>query len=108
MNARVNVPTERVSVLNYVTALGLVAGAALVSWPIHSDAHLPDVAMIFVLSIVVAAIRLGRGPALLAAVLSVLAFDFFFVPPYFTLAVSHLRYVITFAIMIVVGVVIST
>ncbi len=51
---------------------------------------------------------LGRGPSILASVLSVAAFDFFFVPPYLTFAVSDTEYLITFAVMLVVALVIST
>jgi two-component system sensor histidine kinase KdpD len=91
----------------YAAAIVLVATAAAVGWPIHSQEHLSDVAMLFVLAIVIAAIRFGRGPALMASVLAVLVFDFFFVPPELTFAVSQLRHVITFVVMIVVGVVIS-
>src|SRR4029079_19135261 len=40
--------------------------------------------------------------------LSVAAFDFFFVPPFYTFAVSDVQYLITFAIMLVVALVIST
>jgi two-component system sensor histidine kinase KdpD len=107
----VSVPAERTwrgSPAAYLAAVGLVAAAALIAWPIHSAGHLSDVAMLFLLAIVIAAIRFGRGPALVASVLSVLCFDFFFVPPYLTLAVQHLRYVITFTVMIGVGVIIST
>ena len=37
--------------------------------------------MLYLLVVVLAAARFGRGPSLLAATLSVLAFDFFFIPP---------------------------
>src|SRR5881296_914277 len=48
-----------------------------------------------------------RGPSLAASVLSVGAFDFFFVPPYYTFAVSDVRYLFTFTVMLLVGLVIS-
>ena len=51
-------------------------------------------AMVFLLAVFLVAVRWGRGPALLASVLCVLAFDFFFVPPYLTFAVSDAQYVI--------------
>ena len=47
--------------------------------------------------------RLGRGPATLAACLNVAAFDFFFVPPRLSFAVSDLQYLVTFAVMLAVG-----
>src|SRR5207245_3382645 len=54
------------------------------------------------------AMRQGRGPSLVASVLSVGAFDFFFVPPYYTFAVSDVRYLFTFIVMLFVGLVISS
>jgi len=47
------------------------------------------------------------GPSILASILSVAAFDFFFVPPYLTFAVSDTQYFVTFAVMLVVALVIS-
>ena len=58
--------------------------------------------------VVVAAIYLGRGPSLLAAILSVLAFDFFFVPPRLTMAVADTQYLLTLAALLAVGLVISS
>ncbi len=49
------------------------------------------------------AVRFGRGAAALAAVLSVCSFDFFFVPPRFSFAVSDVQYILTFIIMLAVG-----
>ncbi len=57
----------------------------------------------FILTVVLVAVRFGRGPAALAAVLSVGAFDFFFVPPRFSFAVSDVQYLLTFVIMLAVG-----
>ena len=47
--------------------------------------------------------RFGRGPAVLAAFLNVAAFDFFFVPPRLSFAVSDVQYLLTFAVMLGVG-----
>ncbi len=63
--------------------------------------------MVYLLGVVVVSMRFGYGPSLLAAVLSVVAFDFFFVPPYFSFAVSDLRHTVTFAVMFLVAVIIS-
>jgi len=57
--------------------------------------------------VVVVAARYGRGPSVLSSFLSVVSFDFFFVPPRFSFAVSDTQYLITFAIMLVVALVIS-
>src|ERR1035437_1801151 len=64
--------------------------------------------MVYLLAVVLAATRLGRKPAILTAFLSVLAFDFFFVPPRFTFSVTDTEYFITFIALFTVGIVIST
>ena len=66
-----------------------------------------DIAMIYLLGIVITSMRTGRWPALAATLLSVAAFDFFFVPPYFTFAVNDIRFVVTFGVMFVVAYVIT-
>jgi two-component system sensor histidine kinase KdpD len=63
---------------------------------------------IYLLAVVLAAIRLGLKPAIMTAFLSVLTFDFFFVPHLFTFSVSDSEYLITFFGLFTVGVVIST
>src|SRR3989442_1705173 len=69
--------------------------------------ELANLIMTYLLAIVVIAIRYGRGPSVLAAIVSVAAFDYFFVPPYLTFAVADTQYLLTFAVMLVVGLVIS-
>ncbi len=64
--------------------------------------------MLYLVSTVVAAVYLGRGPALLTSILGVLAFDFFLVPPYLTFAVTDTQYLITFIGLFLVSLVVST
>jgi two-component system sensor histidine kinase KdpD len=68
---------------------------------------LADQAMIYLLGVLIASSRLPRAPSLFAAVVSVAALDFFFVPPYLTFDVADLRYVVTFGVMLVVGLTVS-
>lgn len=69
--------------------------------------ELVDIAMIYLLGVVIAASRTTKWPALLAALLSVAAFDFFFVPPRFTFAVGDTQHLVTFAVMFSVAFVTS-
>jgi two-component system sensor histidine kinase KdpD len=69
--------------------------------------ELANIVMIYLLAVVFIALQFGRGPAILASVLGVASFDFFFVPPKLTFAISDWQYVVTFAIMLVVGLLIS-
>ena len=62
-----------------------------------------NIVAVYILAVVLTAVNFGRGPAALGAVLSVVAFDFFFVPPRFSFAVSDVQYLLTFAIMLAVG-----
>ena len=64
--------------------------------------------MTYLLGIIIVATRYGRGPSIMASLLSVAAFDFFFVMPFLTFAVSDTQYILTFAVMLIVALVIST
>jgi two-component system sensor histidine kinase KdpD len=91
----------------YALGLLLVAIATALGFLFHGFIAPTNLVMIYLLAVVVAAIRLGRGPSILVSVLSVLSFDFFFVPPYLTLAVTDTEYLLTFAGFLVVGFAIS-
>ena len=64
-----------------------------------------DAAMLYLLAVVVAATRFRRGPALVASLIGIASFDFFFVHPFYTFSVADIRYVLTFAVMLVVALV---
>jgi two-component system sensor histidine kinase KdpD len=92
----------------YSASLVAASMATAVSWITFGQKQLADVVMVYLLGIIVVAMRFGYGPSMLAAVLSVAAVDFFFVPPYFSFAVSDFQHIITFAVMLVVAAVISS
>ena len=62
-------------------ALALSVVTTLLALPLAHSLELANIVMLFLLAVVVTAMLFGRGPAVLAAVANVLAFDFFFVPP---------------------------
>jgi two-component system sensor histidine kinase KdpD len=88
---------------HYLYASLAVGAVALLGAPLLGQFDLANIAMLFPLAVLFAAIRLGRGPAVFAAFLSVALFDFFFVHPHFTLAVSDLQYLLTFAVLLAVA-----
>ncbi|AKU97797.1 Osmosensitive K+ channel histidine kinase KdpD [Labilithrix luteola] len=100
-------PPRTVAVAPYAAGVVVVAAATLVSWLMFGQKELADIVMVMLSGIVVVAMRFGYGPSLVATVLTCLAFDFFFIPPYLTFVVSDLRHIATFAVMFVVGVVVS-
>jgi two-component system sensor histidine kinase KdpD len=82
----------------------LVAG---LSQPLLGLVDLANIVMLFLLAVFLVAWKLGRGPAIFSAFLSVALFDFFFVPPQLSFAVSDVQYLITFAVMLAVGLITS-
>jgi two-component system sensor histidine kinase KdpD len=69
--------------------------------------ELVNIAMVYLLAVALVAVRFGRGPAIATSILAVATFDFFLVPPQLTFAVSDVQYLLTFAIMLVVALIIS-
>ncbi len=95
--------TREIQWLDYgLGAFGCVV-ATVIATGLYPYVELTNTAMIFLLTVVLVAAYFGRGPAVLAAILSVASFDFFFVPPRFTFAVSDVRYLLTFAVMLTVA-----
>lgn len=87
----------------YLLAALVVLAIAAIGMPLLGHLDLANIAMLFPLAVLFAAVRLGRGPAVVAAFLSVVVLDFFFVPPHLTLAVSDLQYLLTFAVLLLVA-----
>lgn len=68
----------------------------------------PDLEMLFLVAVMITGALAGRGPSILAAALGVALYDVFFVPPFLTFAVADGRYFLTFAMMFVAGIAISS
>ncbi|MCM8595769.1 two-component system sensor histidine kinase KdpD [Accumulibacter sp.] len=103
-------PTGRSAVRPWHGYLWACAGVALVTvaaTPLLPHLDLANIVMLFLSLAVVVAYRFGRGPGALTAVLSVAAFDFFFVQPRLSFAVSDFQYLPTFAVMLVVALLIG-
>jgi two-component system sensor histidine kinase KdpD len=92
---------------DYIASLVLVFFVTIIGWLIKSFISPANLAMLYLLAVVIIAFRRGLKPAIFTAVIGVLAFDFVFIPPHFTFRVSDTEYLITFAIMIIVGTLIS-
>ena len=92
----------------YLWSAGVVALCTAISALLFGALEPVNLVMVFLLGVVGIAAWAGRGPAVLASVLSVAAFDFFFVEPYLTFAVSDTEYLITFGVMLLTALVIST
>ena len=92
---------------DYAWALAGSAAVTLLASPLIGYFDLSNMVMLFLVGVVLTAWRLGRGPAVLTAFVNVLAFDFFYVPPRFSFAVSDVQYLFTFSVMLGVGLLIG-
>ena len=89
--------------LGYLWAAAACALPTLVGTVLQPYFDPANIVMLFLLTVVVVAVMFGRGPAVLATLLGVASFDFFFVPPRQSFAVSDIQYLLTFLVMLTVG-----
>ena len=92
----------------YLWSIGTTALITSLSAFAFGRLELVNLVMLYLLGVMFIAMRFGRGPSVLSTVLSVATFDFFFVPPQFSFAVSDVQYLVTFAVMLAVGLIVST
>lgn len=92
---------------DYEVGLIYIALATGLCFLMYSYFDLPNLIMVYLLAVMVTAVQCGRGPAILNALLGVLAFDFCFVPPRWSLTVEDAKYLVTFVVMFLVAVVIG-
>jgi two-component system, OmpR family, sensor histidine kinase KdpD len=91
----------------YLWALIISAITSAVASILLPYFELANIIMLYLLGVMLISMRYGKGPGIVASLLSVSTFDFFFVPPRFSFTVSDTQYVMTFAIMLSVALVIS-
>ncbi|MGZ5585217.1 MAG: DUF4118 domain-containing protein [Methylobacter sp.] len=93
--------------LNWGWAVAMTVCTSLVAWVMSGKFELANLVMVYLLGVVFMAARFGREASVLTSVLSVAAFDFLFVNPVHTFAVADVQYLVTFIIMLLVGLIIS-
>lgn len=89
----------------YLTAILICALTTVAASPLRHVLDLANIVMLFLLVVFLVALKCGRGPAVMSAFLAVALFDFFFVPPRLSFAVQDVQYLVTFAVMLGVGLV---
>jgi two-component system sensor histidine kinase KdpD len=99
------IPVRRAT--GYVQATLACVATTVLTLPLRDVVDAANIVMICLLAVALVAVRLGSGPAILAAFGGVALFDFFFVEPRLSMAVADAQYLITFAVMLVVALVIG-
>lgn len=92
----------------YLVSLILVGLVSLIGVPLSRFLDPTNLVMVYLLAVVFSAVYLGRGPAILASIISVMCFDFFFIDPTLTFTVYDTQYLITLAGLLLVGLIISS
>jgi two-component system sensor histidine kinase KdpD len=93
--------------IRYLPSLIAVMASTLIGGMMHPMFGEVNLVMVYLLAVVIVALRWGRGPAILTSLLSVAAFDFFFISPRLTFVVDNAQYILTFLVLLIVGLVIS-
>src|SRR5688500_4980140 len=91
----------------YACALGATAACTLAGLALGAWLELVNIAMVYLLAVVLVALHGGRGAVVAASILNVAAYNFFFVPPRGTFHVEDPQYLVTFGLMLAVGLIVS-
>jgi len=91
----------------YGLSLLMVSAVTLFGFLLKNHIELINIALLYQLPVTMSAFWWGRWPSYFAAIMSMLLFDFLFIPPVFTFTVDDVRYIWSFAIFLVVAFVIG-
>lgn len=91
----------------YIASAAIVALATGINFLLFSYLGASDLIMVYLLGVTFVALLGEMGPSILASILSVLAYDFFFIPPYYSFTVDNIKYFFTLVVMLIVAQVIS-
>ena len=80
--------SEPASALPYVVTVGMVAAATLIALAIDFFVKLPNISLVYLAAILFTAVAFGLWPSLFAVLLSVLAYNFFFLPPLYSFTIA--------------------
>lgn len=100
-------PLEAPAAVRYLAAFALTAFAAVVAVGVDSHVAIPNISLIFVVPVTIAAVGLGLGPSLFSAILGALAYNFFLTEPRHTLIVDDPANVWAIGLLFVIGLIVS-
>lgn len=93
--------------LGYVWAIAICLATTGVEVALRGVLAEANLALLYLLAVIVITFRFGRGPGIAASVVAVLAFDLFLVQPYFSITVADSQYLLTLALMLAVSLMVS-
>jgi K+-sensing histidine kinase KdpD len=93
--------------VRYLASVAMTAIATVVAIGVDSRVNIPNLSLVFVIPVIVAGLGLGLGPALCAAILGALAFNFFLTEPRYSLVIDDPSNIWAMALLFVVGLIVS-
>lgn len=92
----------------YPVALGITLLCTLLMLPARPYVDPQNLVMLYLISVVGISLRYGRVPSLIATFFSAVCFNFFFIPPYNSFKMADEKHIITFCVLLLTGVIISS
>jgi two-component system, OmpR family, sensor histidine kinase KdpD len=105
--SRVWLPAFAPNPQHYAFAVGVVVATGVLNLGLMAVAGPRVPGLVFLLAVVLLALRVGRGPVLLAGALSALGWNFFFLPPRFTFLIAKVEDALLFGLYFVVAIVLG-
>jgi two-component system sensor histidine kinase KdpD len=94
--------------VGYLASFAMTAVATLVAVLVDSQVTIPNLSLLFVVPVIIAAVNFGLGPSVCSAILGALAYNFFLTEPRYSLTVDDPAYIWAIGLLFVVGLVAST
>lgn len=95
------------AVLGYLASLLMTALATIVAIGVDSEVKIPNLSLVFVVPVIVAAVGFGLGPSLCSAILGAVAYNFFLTEPRYSLAVDDPANIWAIGLLFIVGLIVS-
>jgi two-component system sensor histidine kinase KdpD len=100
--------SEASAVVGYLASFAMTAIATAVAVGVDTQVTIPNLSLLFVVPVIIAAVGFGLGPSVCSALLGALAYNFFLTEPRYSLAVDDPANIWAIGLLFVVGLIVST
>jgi two-component system, OmpR family, sensor histidine kinase KdpD len=98
---------QRPAIHTYVLSAAAVCVAGVTAKILESFLAFPNLSMVFLIAVLFSAVTWGLGPSILASILSLLVYNFFFVSPIFTFTVANPQDILALVVFLITAVLTS-
>ena len=100
-------PNSKKSILTFLNPIMIILLCTITCIALHPYIRESNLIMIYLLGVTIVALMGQMWPAIIASIISVLVYDFFFIPPIFSFSVLDIQNIFTLVIMLIVAQIIS-